>query len=98
MRIRIIGLPRLITGLENIAEALEDVGLITEDLAEGMRRYAHVATGFMKSTIYHDEATAGASAPYAGFEAARGGEHDFAQKAIDAFKIDKYADEVVKEF
>lgn len=98
MGLRIFGLPPIITGLKNVSEALEDTSLITEDLAEGMRRYAHVATGYLRSTVYHEEAIAGASAPYAGFEADRGGEHDFAQKAVDAFKIDEYADMLVKEF
>lgn len=96
--IKITGHKHVIQGLDQILDNIEDPEIITEDLAEGMRKYVHVQTGYLKSTIYYKHNVAGADAPYAGHEAARGGEHNFPQKAIDAFDINKYADNIVKDW
>jgi hypothetical protein len=95
---RVLGLSRLLKGLDNVSEDLEDVSIITKELASSMRKNVHVATGYLRTTIYHKNNVAGAKAPYAGFEARRGGSHDFAQAAIDAFALSKYANYVVKRF
>jgi len=52
----------------------------------------------MKSTVYHTNFLAGADAFYAGYEADRGGTHDFAQRAINAFPVKEYFDEIVEPF
>jgi hypothetical protein len=98
MTIKIIGLPGLTEALKKIIENIGDVEIITKPLADLMRDYVHVDTGYLKSTIYHDGPVAGASAPYAGYETERGGSHDFASQAMEAFDISAYADAVVKPF
>lgn len=98
MAVKIIGAEKLHEALWAMIRRIEDYSLITKQLARYMAIYAHVDTGYMKSTIYYKRNIAGASAPYAGFEADRGGEHDFAQKAIDAFRVDAYLGEIVEPF
>jgi hypothetical protein len=77
---------------------MNDLELITKPLASGMRKHAHVDTGYMRSSVYHKRDHAGADADYAGFEADRGGSHDFAVRAIEGFDIDEYLAHIVKPF
>jgi hypothetical protein len=104
-KLKIIGLPELNAALEEIAERLEDKSLITKPLAEGMERVVHEITGHLKSTIKYNDTIAYADADYAGYEADRGDQlaggktgHDFGQRAIDDFDVDKWADEIVEPF
>jgi len=97
-RVVIIGEAELHSALTEMLQRMGDLTLITNPLEGGMRKYAHVITGYMKSSIFHNRMIAGADATYAGFEADRGGEHDFAQKAIFAFPAGKYLDEIVEPF
>lgn len=98
MTVKIIGAKRLHRALTEVLQNIGDVSLITSRLVIDMTKYAHVITGYMKSTIYHKDNIAGADAPYAGYEADRGGSHDYAQRAINAFPVDDYFDEVVRPF
>jgi hypothetical protein len=95
---KIIGAKELQRALGEILQNVNDSSLIFERLAVDMSKYAHVVTGYLKSTIYSKDNVVGATAPYAGFEADRGGDHDFAQRAIDAFPMEKYSDEIVRPF
>lgn len=98
MEVKVIGAKALHRALVEVVSRIHKKELITEKLDVGMTKYAHVITGYMKSTIYHNRMEAGADAPYAGFEADRGGGHDYAQQAINAFPTEKYHDEIVEPF
>lgn len=98
MGVRIIGARALHGALVEMTSRVHDKSLITKRLDVGMREYAHVVTGYMRSTVYHDEMIAGADASYAGSEADRGGAHDYAQRAIDNFPVEDYFDELVEPF
>lgn len=98
MRIKIIGVMRLHAALVEMTSRIGDLSIVTEQLDEGMNKYAHVITGFMKSTIYHTFNIAGADAYYAGREADRGGSHDYAQRAIDVFDPSDYLDKITRAF
>ena len=96
--VRIIGKEELHRALVEMTKLIGDKTLITKRLDPDMRKFAHVITGFMKSTIYHNKMVAGADAYYAGYEADRGGKHDYAQRAIKAFPVEKFFDEIVEPF
>ena len=96
--VRIIGGDELHKALVEMLKRTGEVPLITKRLETDMRKYAHIITGYMKSTVYHTNFIAGADAFYAGFEADRGGSHDYAQRAINAFPVDEYFDEIVEPF
>lgn len=97
-KVRIIGADELHKDLVEMIQRMGDKSLITSRLEVDMRKFAHIITGYMKSTIYHNRMIAGADAYYAGFEADRGGSHDYAQRAINAFPVDRYHDEIVEPF
>ena len=98
MTVKVIGAKRLQRALTEVLQNIGDVSLVTSRLAIDMTKYAHILTGYMKSTIYHKDNIAGAKADYAGYEADRGGEHDYAQRAIDAFPVEDYFDELIRPF
>jgi len=96
--VRVIGGDELHKALVEMLKRTGEVPLITKRLEKDMRKYAHIITGYMKSTVYHTNFIAGADAYYAGFEADRGGAHDYAQRAINAFPVEEYFDEIVEPF
>lgn len=96
MAVKVIGADGLHKALVEMLALVGNKSLITKQLDTDMRRFAHIITGFMESTIFHDRNIAGADAFYAGFEADRGGSHDYAQRAINAFPVKKYFDKLVK--
>lgn len=98
MAAKVIGARKLQRALTGVLQNIGDMSAITKRLEVDMTKYAHVDTGYMRGTIYHKRNIAGADAPYAGFEADRGKEHDFAQRAIDAFPVEEYFDEIVEPF
>ena len=98
MVVRIIGQKELHRALVGITQRVSNLEPVTKQLETDMRKYAHVITGYMRSTVYHTKNVAGADAYYAGFEADRGDDHDFAQRAIDAFPEEKYFDFIVEPF
>ncbi len=98
MAVRIIGARQLQRALAEVLQNIGDVSLITSRLVIDMTKYAHVDTGHLKGTIYRKDNIAGARADYAGFEADRDAAHDYAQRAIDAFPVEDYFDEVVRPF
>lgn len=96
-RVIVIGANELADDFEKVRRLIEDEPeLITRQLDDSMRTFVHVQSGYLKSTIYHKRLEAGASAGYAGYEADRGGAHDFAERAIDDFDIEQYADQVTE--
>ena len=98
-KVYVIGADELGTDLGTMRRLIEeDPELITSQLDESMHKFVHVITGYLKSTIYHKGLVAGADAGYAGYEADRGGEHDFAELAIEDFDIERYADKIVEPF
>lgn len=98
-KVHVIGANELAADFEKMRRLIEeDPELITAQLDESMRRFVHVKTGYLKSTIYHKGLVAGADAPYAGYEADKGDDHDFAQQAIDDFDMERYADKLVEPF
>ncbi len=98
MAVKIIGAKELHAALVGLIKNVGNKKLITKRLEVDMRKFAHVDTGYMKSTIYHTFNIAGADAYYAGFEADRRGSHDFAQRAINAFPVEEYFNEIVRPF
>lgn len=97
-KVVVIGEEELHGALTEMIQRMGDRSRITSRLEVDMRKFAHIITGFMKSTIYHNRMIAGADAYYAGFEADRGGSHDFAQRAINAFPVEEYLNEIVEPF
>ena len=95
-KVQVIGADGLHRALVEMLGLVGDTKLVTKQLEVDMRRFAHIITGFMKSTTYHTFNIAGADAFYAGFEADRGGSHDYAQRAINAFPVERYFDILVK--
>lgn len=98
MTVKIIGLDDLIKALEAVGVNVEDPELITKALAGLMREYVHIDSAYLQSTIDYSANAAGASADYAGYEADRGGDHDYAMLAIDAFDMEVYSNQVVEPF
>ena len=96
--VKVIGADGLHKALVQMLALVGNKSLVTKQLDKDMRRFAHIITGFMESTIFHDRNIAGADAFYAGYEADRGGSHDYAQRAINAFPVEKYFDKLVKPF
>jgi len=96
--VRVIGADKIHGALVKVSQHVGNTEEITKQLDQDMHNFAHVDTGFMKSTVYHKRNVAGADAYYAGYEADRGGSHDYAQRAIEAFPFDKHFDWVVKPF
>ena len=96
--VRVIGAKKLHKALVEMVRRTGDKDRITSQLAVDMRKYAHIITGYMRSTVYHTNFIAGADAYYAGFEADKGGDHDYAQRAINAFPADKHLDWIVEPF
>lgn len=96
MPVKLIGFDILERDLREVEKLLEKPELITEELDALMNKFAHVQTGYLKSTIYHKGNVAGADAPYAGYEEERGGDHAYATRAIEAWSIEKFADKVWK--
>lgn len=96
-KVIVIGANELAADFEKVRRLIEDEPeLITRQLADSMRKFVHVQTGYLKSTIYHKGLVAGADAGYAGYEADRGGAHDYAERAIEDFDLDRYADKVTE--
>jgi hypothetical protein len=98
LEIRAIGAKEIQKALEEILKNIKDAEIVTRPLANLMKDYVHVDSSYLKSTIYYDGPIAGASASYAGYEADRGGSHDFPALAMGAFNIEEYADTVVRPF
>lgn len=98
MTITTHGLPELNKALAEIARNIKKPDLVTIPLVRSMTKFVHVDTGYLKSTIYRKTWIAGADAPYAGYEADRSGEHDYAERAIEDFDIDAYLDSLVDPF
>jgi hypothetical protein len=105
-RVIVIGLDECMEALGDVANLIEDIpDIVPIMLEEDMLKFVHILNGYLSSTIYHKHGFAGASAPYAGYEADRGDKlaggrtgHDFAQRAIDAFDVEKLADRIVDPF
>ena len=96
--VRVIGAHELHRDLVEMIRRAGDMSPITQQLAVDMRKFAHVITGYMKSTIYHTNFIAGADAYYAGSEADKGGSHDYAVRAIEAFPAEEHLDWIVEPF
>ena len=97
-KMTITGDKQLKRELDQLSKNIENIKFATEILERDMVRFVHIDTGFLKSTIFSDDEVAGATAGYAGVEADRGGEHDYAQLAIDAFNMEEYADKIWRAF
>lgn len=98
MSIRVIGLDELQEALAKIKANLDNVEIVTKSLAEGMRQYVHVDSGDLQASIDFQGAIAYAETDYAGLEADRGDSHDYATLAIEAWDVEAWADEVVKDY
>lgn len=98
MTVKIIGLSEIQEALAQIKANIEAVEIVTRSLADLMRDYAHIDTGYLQSTIDYSGNVAFAETDYAGTEADRGGDHDYAQGAIDNFDMEGFADEVTEPF
>jgi hypothetical protein len=96
--VKISGADEVMAGLQRMLSVINDPEAGSSILAAKMALYAHVITGYMKSTIYYKGNEAGATASYSGYEAARGGSHDFPQLAIDSFDEELYLDRIVGVF
>lgn len=97
MKIDVLNVAAWTIALEKLEKSIEPA-VFARELAMFMRRFVHIHTGFLKSTIYSYGDKAGATAVYAGYEAARGGSHDFVERAIMALDIDKKVTEGINGF
>ena len=93
--VKTIGFDLLANDIEQVRRLLQEPELITAALHASMSKFVHVETGRLKKSLYHKGNIAGAKAPYAGDEEEREGDHAYATRAIKAFDVDKYADEVL---
>jgi hypothetical protein len=98
MSLKVIGVEDIQKALEQIRANINNLEIVTRPLAASMREYVHVDTGYLQSTIGYSGNVAFAEAKYAGYEADRGGDHDYATQAVDGFDIEAYADTVVEPF
>lgn len=98
MSLKVKGWKELQNDIQEMIEILEDESLITKDVQSGMSKYAHRDTGFLAGSFERKKNVVISKAPYAEYEALRGGSHDFVTKGIDNFNINKYADRVVEPF
>jgi hypothetical protein len=98
-KVYVIGANELAEDFERMRRLVDNSPqLVTEQLADSMTKFAHVITGYLKASVYHKHREAGANAPYAGYESDRGGDHDFAERAIEDFDINRIADKIVEPF
>ena len=98
MAVRIIGADKVGAALGDLADRVNDQEIVTSRLATGMRQYAHVLTGTLRDSIGFSGNVAFADAPYAGYEADRGGDHAFDELAIDNLDMEELADALVGDF
>lgn len=94
MAVKTVGFDELDRDLRRVIQNIGDIEIITKQLDALMKKFVHVESGYLKSTIYYRKNVAGADAPYAGTEEERGGEHAYATRAIEAFNLKQYADKV----
>lgn len=97
MGARVIGLRELNAALAALADNIDDPTIATKLLLPEVQDKTPVLTGRLKRSEYRKENIVGAKAPYAGFVADRPG-RDYAQDAIDAFPMGRYAKAVVEPF
>ena len=84
--------------LEIVRKIIREPEIVTKELDRLMRKNAPVATGHLKSTVYHNHNVAGAKAGYAGFVELMGDEYEYANRSIRDFKMGYYADKVMDGF
>jgi hypothetical protein len=95
VRVKVTGVEELRAALAEMTRRIEDTEIVAEEIAEDMREEVPVDTGHLRSTIYSRAATAGASAPYAGYVA----EYvDYPGMAIKTFDLDRWLDYVMEPF
>lgn len=94
-QITIVGGQDVIVELGNMRKRIADPEEISAPLADIMREVVHVVTGHLKSTIYHEGLVAAATAHYAAYEARRGGDHDYATRAVKMFDMDRFGDRII---
>lgn len=69
--------------LTQLLDSLKPI-FFAKKIAELMRQYVPVLTGYLRSTIYYTDHSVGASAWYAGYVIDRG--DDFVSKALSEFR------------
>jgi hypothetical protein len=95
VRVKTTGIEDLRAALTEMTRRIEDTSIVAEEIAEVMEEEVPVRTGHLRSTIYSRTATAGATAPYAGYVA----EHvDYPGMAIKTFDLDRWLDYVMEPF
>ncbi len=97
-KIKITGDKALSRSFDAMRDHIKNTEPVAKALAQYMRQYVHVRTGYLRSTIYHRPNLAGAKSDYAGYEAERGGSHAYDLQAIESTKLDLYADRIEGAF
>lgn len=92
MEIKVLNLALTLEFLQKLKNAISP-DIFARKLAELMEKVVHIRTGQLRQSIYFYGDTAGARAPYAFYEANRGGEHDFVQRAINALNLNATLEE-----
>lgn len=98
MSVRIIGLDELGNALKEMGQRIDDYDFILKSLHRSAQQYAHVDTGYMKGSGKQGSDYIEFMAPYSGYEADRGGSHDFGQRAVDTWNPQAYLDYIVEPF
>ena len=96
MAIKTKGFKKLAEDTEQVRKLLQKPELITIALHSSMTKFVHVDTGDLRKSLFFKDNIAGSKLPYAGFEEEREGSHAYATRAIEAFDINKYANEVTE--
>ena len=92
--ISVVGLAEWAVLFDKILDKLKDETFARE-ISELFARYAHVDTGFLRSSMYYSNGTAGSRAIYASVEVDRGGSHDFVTQALNAFDLEATVSEAL---
>jgi hypothetical protein len=95
--VQVTGVPEVNQVFDEIAHNIGNVpSRLADQMTTYMREEVHVQSGYLHSTIHSDGPYAMANAPYAGFEADRGGAHDFPALAEEKITDDTVADYVME--
>ena len=96
MAVKTKGFKQLALDTEKVIKLLRKPELITSALHSSMTKFVHVETGDLRKSLFFKGNIAGSKLAYAGFEEEREGSHAYATRAIKAFDVNKYANELME--
>lgn len=95
MTVKVYGAKEIVQALEEVAALIDDDALVLDSLSSLLNDYVPVRTGYLRDHVERSDWELNYVAPYAGFVEER---QEFAQRAIDDFNFEQYADKVVEPY